>query len=288
MKKYVYICGLLLMTVLSLTACSEDEGTEPGNDSRPAVTLYTYTPGDDYNADNDVKVRIATNSKTSEAYYLAEPKADQEKNLQSMGEAAYEDYVIQKGKKVDNISADVATDVIITDLVGEYAITVVAVNGNDKSMATISFRGLAWNDVVSGTYEFSEKAAEVTGKASTTTTLQVCTTDETLYRFKDLFGSGKSLKLNMLDLQGKDQNGTYRYFRIPVYETPLTYRNYGNVYIMDIGYWQGNESFITQGGYESRLYENNACAVYAAYAVNQSGKYASITYGYDYFEPAAK
>lgn len=296
MKKYTYIWTLLLLAVLSFTACSEEEGTNPGNDSKPAVTLYTYEPGSNYNADNDVKVRIATNSKTAEAYYLAEPKADQEKNLQSMGEAGYEDYVIQKGKKVESLSPDSAADVIITNLTGAYTITAVAINGNDKAMATASFTGLAWEDVAEGTYEFGTEtvtgkgtpANKVIGKNSVSTTLQICTTDATLYRFKDLYGEGNSLKINLLDLNGKDNNGTFQYFRIPAYKTPVTFGNYGNVYVMDVGYWQSNEAFITDGGYQSNLYEDHSCAIMIAYTVVQNGKYAALGYGYDYFTPDTK
>ena len=61
-----------LLIAASITSCSEEQGTNPGEDSRPAVIIYQYAPGEGYNADNDIKLRISANSQTQEAYYLCE------------------------------------------------------------------------------------------------------------------------------------------------------------------------------------------------------------------------
>ena len=69
------IFGRLTLMLLSLTmfaACQEDEGTDPGHDSTPVATVYEYTAGDGYNADNDCRFRVITNSAVQEVYYLAQ------------------------------------------------------------------------------------------------------------------------------------------------------------------------------------------------------------------------
>ena len=70
LKKYLY-AALAVVSAIALAACSDDEGTDPGHDSAPAVTIYSYTPGSGYNADEDVKIRIAPNSKVKDIYYLS-------------------------------------------------------------------------------------------------------------------------------------------------------------------------------------------------------------------------
>lgn len=42
MKKYIYSLFALLMAAATTTSCTEEAGTEPGNDSKPSVVLYKY------------------------------------------------------------------------------------------------------------------------------------------------------------------------------------------------------------------------------------------------------
>ena len=87
--------------MLALWSCKADEGTEPGHDSTPAVTVYTYTPADaNLNPDNDVTVRFATNSATSEVYYMYQLTSEVEKEINTNGEAAYIEKVISNGEKI--------------------------------------------------------------------------------------------------------------------------------------------------------------------------------------------
>ena len=58
-----------------------------------------------------------------------------------MTEAQYNDYVVANGKKVE-IKASDYKDIYVTDLHGFYAITVVAVNGNQKTSQSVEFTGL--------------------------------------------------------------------------------------------------------------------------------------------------
>lgn len=104
-------------------------------------------------------------------------------------------------------------------------------------------------------------------------------TDPNLYRFKDVFGEGYSMKINLIDIKGSDKVGEYQYFRVPSTLTPYTYGNLGSINICDIGYWQGNDAFVTDSGYESGMYENYDCFIYVAYLVSTG----AVGYGYDYF-----
>lgn len=287
MKKYIESLLLLCVAAFTLTACSEDEGTNPGGDGNPNVVVYQYAPGQPYNADNDVTLRFATNNKVEAVYYLSEPEADYNTHISEMGEAGYNDYVVENGTQVEGIEGQSNVDVTLTDMMGTYYITAVAVSGNQKKAYTTTFTGLAWEDVVSGTYIFNAQpvSGSALGLPNTVTTLQVCTTDETLYRFKDLFGEGYSMKINLMGIQGEDANGPYEFFRVPEMETPLSVRlTDGNSYtvsVEDIGYWQGDESFVTAGGFESGMYEDGYCFVCVAYTVSAG----TLVYGYDYFIP---
>lgn len=285
MKKYIYNIFIILLAIASMTSCAEDEGTEPGNDPNPMVTVYQYKPGKPYNADNDVTLRFATNNKTAEVYYLAETTEEKDAHISSMGKDAYMDYVIKNGTKVSDISGTSNVDVTLTDMYGEYTITAVAVGNGAKASYEAVFVGLDWTDVITGTYFFAQQSVDgtassnVTGIASNPTTLQVCTTDAKLYRFKDVFGTDYHLKINLIDYKGSDDGGEYQYFRVPAVETPYTFGKHGLVSVRDIGYWQNSDAFITDGGFESGMYANYDCFVFIQYYVAAG----NIGYGYDSF-----
>lgn len=285
MKKYINTLGMILLAIVAMTSCKEEEGTTPGTDGAPAITLYQYTvEAPEYNPDNDVRIRIAANNQVNEAYYLAEPVTDKKARVEENGETGYMTYVVENGTQIEGISGASDADIILTNLQGEYAITVVGVNGNNMTSKEVLFTGLAWNDVATGTYVFGttslsgEDAAAITGKTSMPTTLQVCTSDPTLYRFKDVFGEGYSMKINLIDKTGSDTNGEYQFFRVPTTLTPFTYNN-ESISICDIGYWQGNDAFVTDNGYESGIYANHNCFVLVAYMISGG----ALGYGYDNF-----
>lgn len=286
MKKYINVLGMILLTIMAFTSCKEEAGTTPGTDSDPAITLYQYSAqAPEYNPDNDVRIRIAANSQVAEAYYLVEAVDDKAAKIKDMGESGYMDYVIENGTKVEGVSGASNIDIMVTGVQGECAITVVGVNGSNLTSSEIHFTGLAWKDVVTGTYQFGTQsasgaaAATIVGETSRPTTLQVCTTNPNLYRFKDVFGEGYSMKINLIDIKGSDKVGEYQYFRVPSTLTPYAYGNHGSINICDIGYWQGNDAFVTDNGYESGMYENYDCFIYVAYLVSTE----AVGYGYDYF-----
>jgi hypothetical protein len=282
MKKYIFQVCVMLCGALGFTACSEDEGTMPGNDAQPSVVIYKYDAARPNNPDNDVQLRFATNNRTAEAYYLAEKANDKATRVASLGQEGYADYVISNGTKLSGVDGESNVDVLITDLYGTYAITAVAVNGTQKVSSETTFIGLEWEEGIPGVYYFSARGKNATGLTSAETTLQKCTTDDTLYRFKDLYGSGYSLKITLLpDYQGSDEDGVYTFFRVPATETPFEYGNYGTVSVRDLGYWLGNDAYITTNGYESGMYEDGSCFVCVQYYVSAG----SLGYGYDAFYP---
>lgn len=277
MKKYIYLFSVLL-AALAMTSCVAEEGTEPGNDSVPVVTIYQYKVSKPLNVDNDVKLRFSTNSRTEEVYYLAEKTADKETRITSTGEEGYKDYVVANGVKLSGISGESSVDVTLIDLYGEYTITAVAAGGGGRTSATTVFLGLDWTTVASGTYYFFNSSR--IGISSNATSLQVCTTDDKLYRFKDVFGLNYHMKINLLNLTGKDAGGEeYTFFRVPVTDTPFTY-NDNAVSVRDIGYWQGSDAWITDNGYESGMYADYTCFVLIQYFAA-----SNMGYGYDEFIP---
>lgn len=268
----------MLGGVVTFISCTVEEGTEPGNDPEPSILVYQYAASRPNNPDNDVVLRFATNAQTQSAYYLVELTETKEANIASLGEQGYMDYVVENGVQIEGASGVSNVDVTIANLYGSYTITAVAVSGNMKTSSETVFVGLDWTDVATGTYYF-DLGKNFIGVESISTVLQVCTTNPDLYRFKDLFGTGYSMKINLIDYTGSDADGEYRFFRIPATDTPYTYGDYGEIGVRDVGYWQGNDAFVTDSGYESGMYANYNCFLCISYYVSAG----TLNYGYDYF-----
>jgi len=290
MKRYFESTMLVLFSLLAFTACSEDQGTTSGGDGQPAVSIYTFKVLPPLNADNDVNVRIAANSQSTEAYLLAQKTS--EKEAAGMSDAALADYVVANGTKItlepDQHTGGKTTDYVVTGLLGVNTITVVTVNGSQKSKpVSVEFEGLIWNDVVEGVYTAHANKNPISiftsqlGGTDVPTTLQQLETDKTQYRFKDLYGKGYHLQFFTLDLTGEDESGEYTFFRIPLQTTPLTFGDYGNVGVRDVGYWQGDDAFVTENGYESGMYADHSCFIMIQYFVSAG----NVGYGYDFFTP---
>lgn len=281
MKKYFSIF-LAVLGMMAFTACSTEEGTNPGNDSKPMVTLYQYAPAAQYNSDEDVLVRFAANSVAKEFYYMVEKLSDKEAFVASNGAEAYTKKVVDNGIKVTVGETDFETT--LTGMAGQYAITAAAVAADGSMTASETvFNGLAWKDVVAGTYYFSVLNTQL-GLTSVRTVLQICESDETLYRFKDIYGAGKGLKFQTLpDYTGKDAYGTYTYFRVPNQMTGIT-GSFGEIGVRDVGYWQNDISYVTEGGFESGIYTEgdvNYCFVCVQYYIPAG----NLGYNYDEFIP---
>ena len=273
MKKHIYRLFIAIVTMAFFTACEEEMGTEPGNDSQATVTLYQYAVGEGYDGDCDVAIRIAANSATTEAYAIAETKEAKEQRIASVGENGYADYVVQNGEKLSEIKGASIQDKVFTGLKGECIITVVAVGNGDKKAAQTSFTGISWSDVAKGTYYFSVANINKIYAESKAVTLQVCDSDPTSYRFKNLFGDNNHLKFTKTAESNSDGGAICR---VPAQITPLTFGTHGEVGVRDVATWQNDDSYL-----DCALYNDGNFYVWVQYFVSAG----SLGHGYDEFIP---
>lgn len=272
MKKFIYAIPAMLLMVLP--GCKAEEGTEPGTDPTPGVVVYTYTPDEakGLNPDNDITVRFATNSAARDVYYLVENQNSVQDFIKNNGEAAYVQKVVSEGTKfsVDGVAQ---TDIDLIDLHGPMLISAVASNGTTGDRSSIFFQGLDWTPVKTGTFYPQQSFLNTPIQCD----LEICTTDTTLYRLRDVFTEGYSMKIQLLpELTGKDADGEYTFARIPETQTPYTLRLKNQpdpvaLWLQDIGYWQGNASFITSSGYESGMYKDKSCFFQIAWMAGSVG-----------------
>ena len=273
MKKYFYnlFAGVLVLTLF--WACTEDMGTTPGSDSQATVTLYKYAAEAPYDGDCDVMVRVAANSATTEAYALAETRADKEKRIAEIGSDGYNNYVVEHGEKLSEINGVSIQDKIFTNLKGENVITVVAVGGGNKKAAEVEFTGITWTTVTSGTYIFGVKNIQSIYANSIETSLQYCDSDPSSYRFKNLFGEGKHLKFTTTTYQYSDGATVCR---VAAQTTPLTFGDYGTVSVRDVATWQNDDAYL-----DCALYDDGYVYLWVQYYVEAG----NLGYGYDEFYP---
>lgn len=257
MKKYLY--AILALPMLMMWGCKAEEGSEPGTDPYPAVTLFTYTPTNaTLNPDNDVTVRFATNSKTREVYYLVKPTKDVDEALKG-GEQQVISEIVQNGQKLSFNGAGYV-DVDVTGIVGPNYILAVASDGaNGKTFSKIAFTGLEWEVVTQGTLYYAQSFLASQGAACT---LEQCVQQPTLYRLHNAFGQESNLKLELLSKGGTDADGPYKLLRIPEASTPFTVTfndgTISDVWVEDIGYWQNSAGFVTdESGYHNVMYMNS-------------------------------
>lgn len=273
MKKYIYSLMTAVMAMVCLTACEKDMGTEPGNDSQATVTLYKYGVELPYDGDCDVTIRIAANSATNEAYAFAETKESKEQRIASLGEDGYADYVVQNGEKLSDIKGNSIQDKVFTNLKGENIITIVAVGNGGKKASEIAFTGISWSNIAKGTYYFSVANIKKIYAESYDVTLQVCDSDPTAYRFKDLFGAGQHLKFTKTSSVMKDGGVVCR---VPSQDTPLTFGSHGQVGVRDVATWQNSDNFL-----DCAIYDNGYVYLWVQYFVSAG----NMGYGYDKFYP---
>lgn len=278
MKKYIVI--LASIAVLT-SACAEKEGTVPGNDSSVKVSVYQYNPGEGYNPDNDVALKVSGNSKVSEAYYLIEKAEDYKTNIESKKESGYAEYVASTGTKLDletnEFDASKYADVILTGISGENVIAVVGKAGSEYDLATINFTGLSWTDLATGT--FTSKVLVGKGMAAKKTTLQSCDQIEGRYRFPDLFAPGYNYVFEISGELQTDDEG-YKFYNVVVnpQQIGLTFGSYGAITVRDVSTWQSNAAYLT---YNQFYPEDNYFIAWAQYYVSAG----SLGYDDDEFIP---
>lgn len=281
MKAYFKSFLMLAVGLVAFASCTEENGTEPGNDGKPLSTIYTYATTLPYNPDNDFKVRVTTNNKVEQIFYSVDPSSD----VAEIPEAELIQRVQDKGKQleldVDSFSGGKYKDLVVTDLFGAYTISVVSVGGGEKTLAQAEVVGLDWEDICTGTYYLASKFQPLFGTGSFPTTLQICTTNDHLYRLKDVYGEGYSMKMDMLDIFGADTDGDYQFFRVPPTATPYEYGEFGPISCRDIGYMVGDAAYVTDYGYESGMYEDYSCFFYVQCYVSAG----NLGYDYNFFVP---
>lgn len=284
MKNKIFALALSAFTAALFVACSADDGgATPGGDSQPVATMYSYATTLPYNADNDVQVRVAVNNQVNAVYLFAEKTETYDENFAALGEAGYKDYVIEHGTKLDELN-DQYVDSIFTGLFGEWTISAVAVGKNNtKNMFKTTFLGLDWEDITDGIYNFGILNSRF-NLASHPTTLQVCTTDSTLLRFKDVYAEGYSLKFVVTEDTNVDEFGyEYNYCRVAPQQTAYSYGSYGAIYVRDIAYWQGGDDWIFD--YPCLIYLDD---YYAKFMLQHYVSAGSLGYNaFDVFTPAS-
>ncbi len=285
MKRYLYVL-ISLALAAGLVSCEKDKyGTEAGHDSVPNVILKAFSAELPNDPDCDAVIRFAANNATTDVYYFAELKS--KKDGRNLSDEAYAEYVVANGTKLtvekNSFDGSLVADALVKNLYYENIITAVAVGNGAKSMSSVSFTGLQWNTLCTGTYHFNLPYARglVESETKDGVVLQQQDEDKSQYRLKDLYGVGNNLCFFTIDLSATDEDGTYQFARIPAQSTGLIFGSYGGVSIRDIGYWQGDDYWITEGGYESGMYENYYCFLYGQYYVSGG----SLGFKYEYFVP---
>lgn len=270
MKKNIYAYLLMLLGIYTFSSCTEETGMEPGNDSTPSAIVYQYkvTAEDgDYNTDTDVHIRIAANSATSEVYYLAETSDKHEAAVAANGIEAYRQQVAQNGTKVT--LTDGVADIIITGLLNDNTITVVAKGNNGVlTSQSIGFFGINWQDVctghikaplLDGTYDYTWSTNELV--------LQQREDKPSDYRIKDAYGKGYNISFvrgsGSLN-EGEDDffglpNMNYSPIRMNTSPTSYSHSTYGAISLSD-----GGDSYA----FYCRIYENNFIGIYSACTVS--------------------
>lgn len=283
MKKNLFAYIIALLGITGFAACTEDAGTEPGNDSQPVVTLYQYTAGSDYDTDVTTQLRVATNSRVTAVYYLAESTSAKEAYVEANGEDAYNQYVVDNGTQAD--ITDGVADITITNLSGDNTITVVGVGSNGTLCSrSVTFFGYTWTTMATGSV-YAPIMDGTTGFSwASGFELQQRDDDENVYRIKDLYGSGYHL---LIDADGdsttesEDYFGldgvSYRNITFETLATPYTYGSYGTISLQDYATYAAASDYL----YYNRIYDN--CYVTAYSIITVSAGY--INYGFFYFQP---
>lgn len=291
-KNIIYGIGACL-AALCISSCDPNadlilENDKSGTAGDPFTTINQYAVGGTYNPDNDTRLRFTFNGNVAEAYYLVELSSEKSKFIEENGEQAYMQRVVDNGTSITIEEETRSADVVITGISGENAITVVSV-GKDKKMTanTTFFTGITWMDVCTGTYYTSVLPSFPLGIPAQLPNkkLQVADVNPNMYRIVDLYKSGYSLKFTKIENSGVNEGGKFNMIRVQMQEIGVNFGAYGPLYIQDIGYWQGDDSFVLAGGFHGGMYEDNSIFFYNVYCIS-TGQY--LDYKKEYFIPNAE
>lgn len=294
MRKNLMSSTLFGLCSMVMFSCSADMDVDLNNDnadkeSQAIAILYQHQVPDEYNPDNDTRLRAVFSGNVDKAYCLCELQEAKDAYIRENGRLAYMQYVVENGKEMAIDEETSSSDSIFIGLMGMNEITVVTVSKNGQMQATaVQFKGLKWQDVCTGTYYLSAKLMPAIGFPATALTdvkLQQQDDDPAQYRLADLYKPGYHIKFNKLvDYMAEDQDGVYNFIRIPRQKIGYTLGSNGALSYQDIGYWQGDDGFVLSGGYESGIYEDNSCFFFVALCAETG----CVNYDYEYFVPNAE
>lgn len=276
-----WLCAFCLFSCSSDldVVLEKDNATTSGN---PYTTINQYVVTGNYNPDNDTRLRFTFNDNVNEAYCLLELSSKKEAYIAENGKDAYMLYVVENGTKLNIDKSTQSVDTLFVNIAGKHDITVVSLGANNTmNLAAVSFTGLVWTDVCTGSYRPSVLVPAGIPPILSGKKLQVCDSDPNLYRIPDLYKAGYHLKFRTIDVKGEDEDGVYSYIRVEPQETGLSYGDLGNIRIQDIGYWQGNDSFVLTGGYQGGIYDDNNIFFFVQYSVPAG----NLGYDYEFFVP---
>ncbi len=281
MKKYISL--IAAAAALILAGCTKaTEGTEPGNDAQPNVAIYQYSPGAEYNPDNDVAIKIAANNKVDEVYYMIIPADSYKADIDAKGENAVADYIKSNGTKAELAVSEFddakVFSTILTGIQGTNEIVAAGFSSSASSLANTSFTGLSWTKLASGTFS-SETMAKL-GLGPVPASLEKCDQIEGRYRFPDLFAKGYHRVFEIVGEAQKDTEGdTFYTVKVANQETGLSYGNYGAISARDVATWQSSSDYLV---YNSFYPDYNYVIIWTQYNVTAG----NLGYGDDIFQPA--
>lgn len=249
MKHSIINYAWVLLGLAFMAACTDEQGTEPGNDNTVVATIYQLDTKAPLNPDNDMLLRVATNNKTEAVYYAGIPKAEFETKMQQGGEEAIKDFVIASGTKVKDLSGGAVADVAVEGMTGEYKVAVVATGAGARTLKVFDFMGLSWSDMATGTYTFALVSfGENKEKVIKGVVLQKCENRKGLYRLNKVYNGSNNIKFTLLNAVQDD----YQFVSVPTQATALN-----GVYIRDLATKENNQAFATDETKGCRLYNDN-------------------------------
>lgn len=264
MKKNIFIA--IVLGIFSLTACNK-ASLKPAQDTKANVVLYTYAPGDEYDSDNSLRVRLAFNPVVEQAWLAAIPT----ENVPE-GDALVA-YVKANGSEVKAVDKDF--DFVLEGMKGENTIVAMVYGKGEYNFACTDFMAYSWSTVATGVYTPSK----VFGP-SENAKLQICDQSPNRYRVQDAWGKGSRMFFELASDPQTDGDGDeFYYVHATSMETGSTYGSYGMVYARDVAAWQGDDSYIEWNVFYP---EYNYLEIYLQYYVGAG----SLGYGPDHFTAA--
>ena len=242
MKQNILAALALALAPLAMTSCEDvQEGTAPGSDSNPSVTLYQYKAEET----NESHIRFSSNSATESIYFLAETKDAYAAH--NTDDVTYVSYILEHGTEIKvNGAANIDTTLALPG--GVNYITAIAVKGDDVMLGTpVTFDSKTWT-TVSGTEKYVYTSWLL---GPSYATLQQCDQDATQFRLTGLnFGSETDAEFEFTLCVGKDKkpleyNGNYL-LALDAHETQWEHPSHGMITVADYAAYAAKPAYRTE------------------------------------------